>query len=485
MKAPPPGARAWFWSLVLVATIAGAGLRLFRLGEGNFWVDELYTVRSASNLARGQWQWTKVLGYVPAYLGLTTAGVDAAALETEHPGGWLDAGVTERIVRLPSALIGIATIPILALASRRVLGWRAAGILAVLLALSPWHLYWSQAARYYVPQFLFYNLALILYIGGTRPADPMRLAGAAAAFVVAFMIQPTALVLGGVIAADWAVCALRRRPLCVGRSGWAAATTAAAACAGLSLADALRGADNLATALSNDLMLSPAGLIAAAAYQIWPAVAAFAALSGLWLWTRRPRLAAVLGAGAVLPIIAFAGLSTVAPVGSRYAFVCLFCWLALAAIGADRAWRALLPRTGPALAAAPAAVLAVGSLLGCAIYFNSEGNFHARWGDAARAVAALRAPGEPVHAAKPGPWYIVSYYLREPVRDMPASTEEVAAIPGVSWFLIDHKSRGSRRHWLMQDAELMDYFALRAVHTNSSVQIYRHEAPPLPDDHTD
>lgn len=481
MKPPPPGARAWFWSLVVAATLIGAGLRCFRLGDGDFWLDELYTVRSASNLARGEWQWTKVFGYVPTYLGLRAAGIDPASLEPEHPGGWIAAGVTERVVRFPSALLGILTIPILALAVRPALGWRAAGFLALLLALSPWHLYWSQAGRFYVAQFLFYNLALALYLTGTRPAEPARLGAAAAAFIVAFMIQPTSLILGAVIAADWAACALRRRPITLGAGGWFSALAAGAACVGLYAADALRGTDNLAKALSNDMMQSPAGLIAAAAYHIWPTVGVFAALSGLWLWTRRPRLAIALGAGAVIPIVAFAGLSAVAPVGSRYAFVSLFCWLALAALGADRAWRALLPRTGPALAAAPAATLAVASLLGCAIYFNSEGNFHARWGDAARALAKVRSPGEPVHAGKPGPWYIASYYLQEPVRDMPASTDEVAAIPGVSWFLMEHNSRGSRRHWLMKDAELVDYFALRAVHTNSSIQIYRHEGPPPSD----
>src|SRR5262249_11174553 len=160
------------------------------------------------------------------------------------------------------------------------------------------------------------------------------------------------------------------------------------------------------------------------------AVIVFAALSAAWLWKRRPRLATVLVAGAIIPITAFAGLSSVAPVGSRYAFVSLFCWLALAAAGADRAWRALLPRTGPALAAAPPPACVPAPLTRGGISSNSEATSPARGAAPPSALHPLRPPAEPVHAAKPGPWYIVSYYLQEPPLDMPATPEEVAAIPG-------------------------------------------------------
>lgn len=464
-----------FWILLAAALLIGTGLRFFKLDAGNFWLDELYTIRSASNLARGEWQWTKVLGYVPTELGLEAAGVDAESLDPDDPSGWKAAGVDEWTARLPTAVMGILTIPLLALASRPVLGNRAAGLLAVLLAVSPWHLYWSQAARFYIPQFLFYNLSLALYFGATRPLRPARFAAAMACFVIAFMCQPTSLILGLVFAADWAAGLVRRRPVRLGLSGWSAVLVAAGACAALAVADRVTGRATLHQALTNEMMQSPAGVIAAAAYLIWPTVAVLAALSGVWLWSRRPRLALYLGAGAVIPIALFAALSAVAPVGSRYTFVALYCWLALAAVGADRAWRVLLPRAGPALAAAPAAMLLTASMVSCAIYFNSGGNFHARWGDAAKALRAMRQPGEPVFADHPGPAYITAYYLGEPIRDLPRSTAAVAEIPGTSWYLIEHnKPTPSARFWLMEGAELIDYFPLRAIHTNSAVQIYRH-----------
>lgn len=64
----------------------------------------------------------------------------------------------EASFRLPSALFGILTVPLLFLAGRRLVGARAAFTAAVLLALSSWHIFYSQHARMYA-LFLFLFLA--------------------------------------------------------------------------------------------------------------------------------------------------------------------------------------------------------------------------------------------------------------------------------------------------------------------------------------
>ncbi|MCA8949519.1 MAG: glycosyltransferase family 39 protein, partial [Planctomycetes bacterium] len=61
---------------------------------------------------------------------------------------WLSSG--EGAIRLPFALFGIATVPALWFVGRRLIGDGAALFAAALLAVMPWHVYWSQNARGYV-----------------------------------------------------------------------------------------------------------------------------------------------------------------------------------------------------------------------------------------------------------------------------------------------------------------------------------------------
>ena len=477
---PPVGGRL-FWALLLAATLMGAGLRLYNLGSASFWLDELHNIRTMNSLSEGRWQFTKVLGYLPSYAGLLAAGVDPSQLDRADPSGWRAAGVTELNARLPTALIGVASVPLLALASRRLLGDRAAVILAFLLAVSPWHIYWSQAARFYIVQFLFYNASLAIYFTATRPGRPLardRLLTALALAVLAFMSQPTAIILGAVCAVDWAVAALRLHrdsPVRLGAFGWAASLGAVACCVLLFAGDALTGRNTLAQALSDPIHQTPFRFVLASTYLIWPSVTAFAALAGLYLLRDDPRLAVYLGAAAAVPILFFAALSVGLPVGSRYAFISTFAVLALAAAALDRTWGLVRPHAGLPLAAAPIAALLDGSLTATLVAHQSGGNLHSRWREAVAALNARRAPGEPVYASSV---YIASYYLGERALPLPASPDEVAAIPHTAWFVIDNtSSRPTRRFWLLPHAELVDYFPLRAPHAGSCVQVYRHSPP--------
>jgi mannosyltransferase len=71
--------------------------------------------------------------------------------------------VNEWSARLASALIGIISIPILYFSIRKIIGSGAALILSILLAVSPWHLFWSQNARFYSSLMLMYTLAAFAF----------------------------------------------------------------------------------------------------------------------------------------------------------------------------------------------------------------------------------------------------------------------------------------------------------------------------------
>ncbi len=76
-----------------------------------------------------------------------------------HPMGWYlamfawvkVAGFSEWALRLPGAVLGAASVWLTFLLGRRVFGGAAGALAAALLALNGFHLFWSQAARMYVP----------------------------------------------------------------------------------------------------------------------------------------------------------------------------------------------------------------------------------------------------------------------------------------------------------------------------------------------
>ena len=127
------------WLLILAVTLLAGALRLLQLGEWSFWIDEAHTWRDATMLLDGEGSFmsTQRRMYPLPFLllrFLLSVGV---------------LGHDEWSLRLPFALIGIVTVPLLAVCGRRLVGTWPAVLAACLLALSPWHIFWSQNARGY------------------------------------------------------------------------------------------------------------------------------------------------------------------------------------------------------------------------------------------------------------------------------------------------------------------------------------------------
>jgi len=134
--------------LLALLTIAGAWLRLWHLGAKSLWLDEGATAA----LARASWQhfaWVWWHG--------------EANLQTIYflfMRGWIHLGDSEVWLRLPSALFGIAAIPLLYLVARKFMDSGPALAAAALLAFSPTHVDYSQEAR-------SYTLAIVMVLLST------------------------------------------------------------------------------------------------------------------------------------------------------------------------------------------------------------------------------------------------------------------------------------------------------------------------------
>jgi 4-amino-4-deoxy-L-arabinose transferase-like glycosyltransferase len=158
-----PRLPAW-WPLAAL-TLLAAALRLSTLGLQSFWYDEAFTP----------------VHVLHASLSATLRGV--AHTENSPPLWYLLAWADSRVLgdgevalRLPSALAGIATVPVAWMIGRELAGRRAAMLAAALVAVSPLFVWYSQEARAYALFVLMASLAMLCFLRAEEEPTPARMA---------------------------------------------------------------------------------------------------------------------------------------------------------------------------------------------------------------------------------------------------------------------------------------------------------------------
>ncbi|MBK8976912.1 MAG: glycosyltransferase family 39 protein [Planctomycetes bacterium] len=166
-------------------------LRLIGLGTWAFWVDEAHSFRDVTNPWSQFWA-SDVSRYPLSYLlvrGLLDSGILPATTE-----GWL---------RLPFAFVGVLTVSAVAVFGRALVGNRASLVGAALLALSPWHLYWSQNVRGYALMLFLATLAVFAGHRGARDRSSLVVGAGVVLGVLAGLSHPSGFlslaILGGVV----------------------------------------------------------------------------------------------------------------------------------------------------------------------------------------------------------------------------------------------------------------------------------------------
>lgn len=122
---------------VLLAVALGTFLRLYRIGAQPLWVDEATSLRFARGSLGRLWSWSPLVdpGNPPLYYSLL------------H--GWLVFGESEASLRVLSALFGVITIPLVYALGRIIRDHRLGVVSALLFAISPFQVWYSQEARAY------------------------------------------------------------------------------------------------------------------------------------------------------------------------------------------------------------------------------------------------------------------------------------------------------------------------------------------------
>jgi hypothetical protein len=140
--------QAVHYGTLTIIILVGAWLRLTGLRQQSLWFDEIDVVVRAQ----------RPLGVVASTL--TTAG-ENGPLYNILLALWIRiAGISEVAVRFPSAVAGLLAIPLLYLLARKLAGPTTGLVAAGLLAISPYHVWYSQEAK-------MYSLVVLLALAST------------------------------------------------------------------------------------------------------------------------------------------------------------------------------------------------------------------------------------------------------------------------------------------------------------------------------
>jgi 4-amino-4-deoxy-L-arabinose transferase-like glycosyltransferase len=157
--------RPWMqyvWLAVII--LFAAALRFYRLGEWSFWFDEISTINRASSHYSDL---HGLLQNIPPAINWIPLSVILTGFVTNA------LGISEWSSRLVPAVIGIISIPAIYFPTRKEFGTTIGLISALLLAVSPWHIEWSQNARFYSSLMLLCILALFAFYYALENDQPV------------------------------------------------------------------------------------------------------------------------------------------------------------------------------------------------------------------------------------------------------------------------------------------------------------------------
>lgn len=140
-----------------MAVAIGVILRLYKLGDQSLWGDEALTVLyyTAGNSIGEAWNRIWASGGHPPFYFLTVF----------H---WFKLGDSEFMLRLPSVLFGMASVPVVYALVNRLYESRTSAVAAWIVALSPIHIWYSQEARMYSLQILLALLSTLFLMRAWR-----------------------------------------------------------------------------------------------------------------------------------------------------------------------------------------------------------------------------------------------------------------------------------------------------------------------------
>lgn len=436
-------------------TLLAMVLRFYKLGEWSFWFDEIFTVN-------------RVLAHFSN---------PAAMFGCGFPGSiWVQLslvltcqafnlfGVSELSARLGPALIGIASVPILYFPTRRWFGVGVGLLSALLLAVSPWHLYWSQNARFYTAIMLFSMLGLFSFFYAIERDRPLFILLGYIFLYLAVSERLTALLAVPVL---FAYVLLSRAPTFAKPSGTERRNlllliipSIAFVVFELSLVIAT-GSSFLLDAFQvfgSDRGPDPIRLVYRIVLNTGVPLTSLATFGGLYLLLRKTRIGLFLAMFAMVPIMLLLLANPFMFTDDRYAFIVLPSWIILGAVAVKEIFaRVTVSDYGMLFALAVPLILLADAAFADMLYFQVNNGNRLDWRAAFELVDTRLEDGDVVASY----WSeLGGYYLGQETRSM----REMKPVDVVEsgkryWFVIDDYAIWSAQRisgWIEQRCELID-----------------------------
>ena len=448
---------------LFLITAFAAALRFYRLGEWSFWIDEIFTINHA---VRHFSNAELLLKNIPPSRNWIPISVIMNAQMLKL------GGITEWSARLVPAVIGLMTIPILFFPTRKIFGPRIALIGLLLLAISPWHLFWSQNARFYTSLMLFYTLALFAFYFGIEEDEPRYLLGffvfvylAASERLTALFIFPVVIIY---LAALWALkfdkpkgmnfknLLIITLPLIIG-------------CAVEIYSRIMKGESRFFadfTWFFQYQIDDPFRLLVFVGNNIGIPLMVMALFSGFFLLHNRSRPGLLMLISAIVPVLILILANLIIFTKDRYVFITLFSWITLAVVGIDKiaSW---LKGNSRFLAIGVFFVFFAYALNDVLLYYHANHGNRLPW-KAAFSTVEERASDQDIIVAFWPEFH--PYYADQPITAYEdVDLEDILTSDKRYWFVLDSETiwtNGEVKTWLEGNAELIDVWYLRRPENN-------------------
>lgn len=317
------------YAWLALITLFAAAMRFYKLGVWSFWIDEIYTVNHATaHFSTPQ----LILEHLPPNRNWVPISV---MLTAQAFNLW---GVSELSARLTSAFIGIVTIPALFFPTRKIFGNHIALVAAVLLSISPWHLFWSQNARFYSSMLLFYSLALMFFHFGMENNKPVYFIAFYAFLYLALSERLFAIFIFPVIGVYLIALLLLgfEKPPGMNRINIFLLGIPILAGGVIELFSGVVYSESRFFADFSWFFLyrndDPFRLLGNISFNIGIPLMVLGLFSGIFLVLRKNRAGLLMAVNAIIPLVMLVAVNPFIFTKDRYAFIILFSWIVLAAI---------------------------------------------------------------------------------------------------------------------------------------------------------
>jgi 4-amino-4-deoxy-L-arabinose transferase-like glycosyltransferase len=460
--------RSGYQYLLLAAiTLLATGLRFYKLGEWSFWIDEIATIRRAQahvNLETIINEWWRP----PLSLILIDSALDIL-------------GVSEWSARLVPTVIGIISIPVLYFPIKKLFGPAVALVALFLLAISPWHLYWSQNARFYTSLMLLYSLASFAFFLGIEQDRPWYIFGfflllflAVGERIIALFLPPVVicyLLLLKIMPFEKPPGLRTRNLLFLLLPGIAFVIHEV-------YAFATNGNAFLAHTIDTFVGQSnhgPLRLLFAIIFRISLPLVCLGFFGGLYLLNERKRAGLFIFLAAVAPPLLLLLVAPFTFTVDRYVFETLPFWAILSAVTIKE----IFVRTeqyGKLIPLGVFSLVLATALSQNMLYYEFQNGDRPDWKGAFAIIQQRKADTDLVVATRPELGY---YYLNDKVRSINSLDPIAIELNGNKiWFIIDEATGGVEpilEQWIRENSDLVDIRDVYQPGKSLSIRIYLYD----------